>query len=259
MIRFSTFASTLLLAALAAMPAGAQEGQRRLVGALGSTTVINEPGHYFLARDIDVTAGTAIRITASDVTLDLRGFRVMGPGGNTGRGIEIMGASGVRVMNGTVANFGFAVVVDSSASVVLRDLTIRGQGLAVSAPPPEVGIMIVQSRNMVVENNRLYNVGLGIFVRGGMSWGNRISGNTVTSGMNGVFGICYNPAPNDPMGPRGDLLEGNHISGFPIGIQMSATSGSNILRNNSVAYKMSALELLNATNVVENNTSVMLP
>jgi parallel beta-helix repeat protein len=259
MIRFSTFATTLLVAALAAMPAGAQDGQRRLVGALGSTTVISEPGNYYLARDIEVAAGTAIRITASDVTLDLRGFRVAGPGSNSGRGIEIMGASGVRVMNGTVANFGFAVVVDTSASVVLRDLTIRGRGLAVTAPPPEVGIMIVQSRNTVVENNRLYNVGLGIFVRGGMSWGNRIAGNTVTAGMNGLLGICYNPAPNDPMGPRGDLIEGNHISGFPTGIQMSAASGSNILRNNSVAYTMMAMELVNTTNTVENNTTVMLP
>ena len=259
MIRFSTFALTLLVAAVAAMPAGAQEGQRRLTGALGSTTVISEPGNYYLARDIEVTEGTAIKIMASDVTLDLRGFRVAGPGGNSGRGIEIMGASGVRVMNGTIANFGFAVVVDTSASVVLRDLTIRGQGLAVTAPPPEVGIMIVQSRNMVVENNRLYNVGLGIFVRGGMSWGNRIAGNTVTSGMNGVFGICYNPAPDDPMGPRGDLIEGNHISGFPTGIQMSAVSGYNIVRNNSVAFKMMAIELLNATNTVENNSTVMLP
>ena len=45
--------------------------------------------------------------------------------------------------------------------------------------------------------------GLGIFVRGGMSTGNRIANNTITAGSNGIFAICYNPTPDDPMGPRG--------------------------------------------------------
>lgn len=258
MIRFKATAAALMLAAIAAVPAAAQEGRKRLIP-LGSTIVISEPGHYFLDRDISSISGTAIRITSSDVTVDLNGRSVQGPGGKVGQGIEITGVSGVRVMNGSIANFAFGVVVDSSTNVLLKGLSIRAQGLAVTAPPPEVGIMIVQSRNVVVQNNQLYNVGLGIFVRGGMSWGNRISGNTITSGMNGIFGLCYNPAPDDPMGPRGDLIEGNHISGFPTGLQMNTTAGSNILRHNTIAYSVKAMELLNATNVVEDNTTVMLP
>jgi parallel beta-helix repeat protein len=258
MIRFKATAAALMLAAIAAMPAAAQEGRKRLIP-LGSTIVISEPGHYFLDRDISSVSGTAIRITSSDVTVDLNGRSVQGPGGKVGQGIEITSVSGVRVMNGSIANFAFGVVVNSSVSVHLSGLSIRGQGLPVVALPPEVGIMIVQSRNTVVEKNLLYNVGLGIFVRGGMSWGNRVSGNTVTSGMNGALGICYNPTPDDPMGPRGDLIEGNHISGFPTGIQMNTTAGSNILRGNTIAYSVMALELLNPNNVIEGNTEVMLP
>jgi hypothetical protein len=144
----------------------------------------------------------------------------VGPGGRSGTGIHIRGANGVRVTNGLVSNHAFGVIVENSNKVVLGDLQIRGEGLAVSMPPPEVAIMIVQSRNVVIEDNAIYNVGLGVFVRGGQSGGNRIVHNTITGGTNAVLGICYNPTDSDMNGPRGDLVYANLISGFNIGIPM---------------------------------------
>ena len=242
--------------ALAALPLAAQDRAARNVPGTGQ---ISEPGRYILTGNLSTGFNAAIIIAANDVSLDLNGQTLTGLGGNRGMGIQIMGVSGVRVSNGNLVNFAFGVVVDNSRSVTLEGLQIRGQGLAVAAPPPEVGIMIVQSRNVVVKNNSLYNTGLGIFVRGGQSWGNRIEGNTVTAGTNGALGICYNPAPGDPQGPRGDLIAGNLITGYPTGIQMSDNSASNIIRDNTIAFTTSAVELKNATNLDTNNSKVKLP
>lgn len=215
---------------------------------------IDSPGNYFLIQDVN-----AVVISASDVTLDLNGYSVNGLGGRTGTGIMIRGARGVEVFGGSISDFGFGVVVENSANVVLRNLRIRAQGLAVPAPPPETGIMIVQSSNVVVKNNALFNVGLGIFVRGGMSRGNRIANNTITAGTNGALGICYNPAPSDPMGPRGDLVDNNLVSGFNTAIALSDMSVANVFRENTLIYKTAAFTSPNASNLDLDNTKVMLP
>jgi parallel beta-helix repeat protein len=225
------------------------------------TGIIDMPGTYVLQSDRRSFSNErpAIDIRSDDVTLDLNGFGISGRGGKLGVGIRIMGARGVKVMNGLIANTAFGVIVMNSGNVVLSGLQIRGEGLPVVAPPPETGIMIVQSRNVVVENNAIYNTGLGIFVRGGMSGGNRIANNTVTAGTNGVLGICYNPADNDPNGPAGDLVLGNVVSGFGTGIQASATSRYTVFKENTIFYTTgTAVELMNMTNMDMNNTKVDL-
>ena len=229
---------------------------------VSGTGIIDAPGKYVLQGDRrSSSAGrAAIEITANDVMLDLSGATIAGPGGKNGIGVRIMGASGVRVSNGTLSNLAFGVVVMNSRNVVLSDLQIRGEGLPIVALPPETGIMIVQSRNVVVRDNAIYNTGLGVFVRGGMSSGNRIADNTITSGTNGALGICYNPADDDPMGPRGDLVTGNLISGFGIGIQFKEVARANVARGNTVFYRGSmALDVQNSTNMDVDNTKVMLP
>jgi parallel beta-helix repeat protein len=250
------------LAALACVPQLLAQGPstRTLVVNQGNTTTIDEPGTYVLARDLDVfTDRVGIEITASGVSLDLGGHQIKGPGGKLGTGIRVTGAQSVSVSNGRLTNFAFGAVVNASGNVVLRGLQITGQGLPVLAPPPEVGIMIVQSRSVTVEDNSIYNTGLGIFVRGSMSWGNRIVHNNVTAGTNGILGICYNPAPTDPGGPRGDLVYANHVVGFGTGIQLSATSVANIVTGNTVVYSTKGIESANATNAIRDNQDVKLP
>jgi parallel beta-helix repeat protein len=222
--------------------------------------VIDTPGNYVMSADASLRShGAAILITAGNVALDLNGNTVMGPGGRNGTGIHIRGASSVRVSNGFVTNHAFGVIVENSNNVVLSGLQIRGEGLAVTAPPPETAIMILQSRNVVVENNAIYNTGLGIFVRGGRSWGNRIANNTLTGGTNALLGICYNPTETDSNGPRGDLVHANLIAGFNIGIQMSESSMANITRENTIAYRTKAVDFRNMTNLDLDNTKIQLP
>jgi parallel beta-helix repeat protein len=221
--------------------------------------VINEPGMYFLDRNVTATAASpAIDITASNVTLDLNGYTISGPGGKQGTGIRVRNAQSVRITNGRTVNFAFHVMIASSANVVVDRLIIRGEGLVVTAPPPETAVMIAQSRNVTVENNTIYNTGLGIFVRGGMSWGNRLVSNNITAGANGILGICYNPTDDDPRGPRGDVIENNHISNYATGIQFSTQSIRNIARNNTIAFLTAAIDDQSASNRLVNNVDVRL-
>lgn len=216
---------------------------------------ITEPGLYRLDRDL--TSG--IMILANDVTLDLNGYSISGVNARTESGITIRSVQGVEVFGGSLNGFGFGVVVDTSANVRVHDMRIRALNLPVVAPPPEVGIMVVQSANVVVENNSIYNAGLGIFVRGGNSRGNRIANNTVTGGTNSVFGICYNPTPSDPRGPRGDLIYNNVITGFPTAISMSDLSLANVIRENTLAFGTAAIQSPSATNMDVDNVKVKLP
>jgi large repetitive protein len=243
----------LLLISATAIAAAQSDARRPLQFNSGSPAVISEPGTYVLTRDVTARTGTAVMITASNVTLDLNGFTLQGPGQQVGNGIVISGATSVRVTNGIIVDFGFGVMVANSNNVTLRDLTIRAAGQPPIAPPPATGIMIVQSKSVVVEDNNLYNVGLGIFVRGGRSTGNRINNNTITAASNGIFGICYNPTDSDPMSPRGDVISGNHIVGYGTGIQMAATAPNNVIRANTVVAITTAIDNANSTNIVEGN------
>lgn len=255
-----SYAIAALLVSLVAMPAAAQ--QQRGVIELGQVATIDQPGHYMLVRDIQLNGSRleGFTITADGVTLDLNGHEINGPGGKLGTGVHVNGAEGVKVVNGNLSDLAFGVIVEDSHNVEVTDLLIRGMGLIVTALPPEVGVMVLQSSNVVVEDNSIYNTGLGIFVRGSRSTGNRIANNTLTAGTNGLLGICYNPAPDDPMGPRGDLVENNLISGFNLGLQMKAVAFNNVIRDNVVVYGGDqGLDIQNDSHIVMNNAEIPLP
>jgi hypothetical protein len=245
-----------LAAALIALPALLAQ-PRRIV--LQGT--IDQPGSYILPNDLTVAPGRGpgILVTASGVDLDLAGNNITGPGGIQGTGVMVRGAAGVTIRNGKFSQLAFGVVVDNSANVSVIGNHFRGEGLAPAAPPPETAVMIVQSRGVVVDSNLIYRAGLGIFVRGGRSGGNRISNNTIASGPGvAALGICYNPAPGDPDGPRGDLIQGNVITGYGISIQMSPTSVANIIKGNSLFFVNMAVDSP-AANMDMDNSKVKLP
>lgn len=250
------FRAAFLAAAGPLLVIAQQPGVRPLAVA-GST--IDQSGSYMLTSALPASnVDTAITITASGVTLDLNGQELMCAGNLRGVGLRISGAQNVAVRNGNIANCAMGVVVMDSANVTLEGLRIRGMGIAVNAPPPEIGIMLMRSRNVVVRGNQIYNEGLGIFVRGSASYGNRIEGNSITSAMNGALGICYNPADNDPNGPKGDLVTGNVIRGFPTAISVTKTADYNVFRGNTLFFFKSAFESENSSNLEMDNTKVKL-
>lgn len=249
------FAAMFLVASCTGLMA--QDGNRRLIG---NPTTIDQPGSYTLRSNLrySPTSGPAILVKADGVSLDLNGFEIQGPGGKQGTAIMVDGAHGVSISNGSLSDNWFGVVVQNSGNVTIKNLRIRAQGLVIAELPPETGIMVVESRNVVVEDNAIFNIGLGIFVRGGMSGGNRLSNNTVTAGTNGLLGICYNPAPNDPESPKGDIISGNLVSGFTTGMSFKETSAFNVIRNNVVQYRTTGIEQLSTKNTEEGNAVIKM-
>ncbi len=97
-----------------------------------SVFLIDAPGSYYLAGNVSVPAGKhGIKITASNVTLDLGGFTVAGVSGST---LNLVHATTGRVMvrNGTLATGGNGVYFLSGDDCRIEDVTVRdvtGEGV----------------------------------------------------------------------------------------------------------------------------------
>jgi hypothetical protein len=116
-------------------PASAIFAQGRPPQPVVGPTVISESGNYSLKRGFRMTRNdVAIRITANNVTLDLAGEALEGPGGRLGIAISIEGASNVSVMNGKVSGFGIGVKAIDSANVKIQTIQVTGHDLG-GAPP----------------------------------------------------------------------------------------------------------------------------
>lgn len=260
LIRSALISSVSLTGVLAA-PASAQETATQQVQQSAQRgIVLNRPGAYVLPRGLTFPgSGDAILITASNVSLNLNGHRITGPGGKQGVGVRVLGASGVHVHNGHIDRFGVGVQVEGSNNVRIEGLQIRGED-AGGPPPGEVGVLVLNSRAVVIERNTVSRTFLGLFIRGGGSSGNRIANNTLTGGLNGQLGICYNPdGSGNPTGPSGDLVYNNLCSRWNVGIQTSTGTAGNIFRENALAYFQVAFQELGANqNILEGNSSIQI-
>ncbi|MEO7794500.1 MAG: NosD domain-containing protein [Thermoanaerobaculia bacterium] len=241
--RLPILAVTLLLAGSVAS-VQAQELQVMPADGTQAATMINhprvirDPGNYRLARSLQSDAArTIIQIEASDVTLDLGGFTLTGPGSRQGIGISVVGASNVKIFNGHIQRLGIGISTEGATNVVIEDLQIDGIDSGGAPPDVEIGVLLVNTRGARVMNNVVTNTFLGIFVRGDGSSGNRIYGNLLTGGDNGELAICYNPAPGSSVGgPHGDLVTHNSVARFRRGLSLSPDSTGNVVRENTLAY-----------------------
>ena len=89
---------------------------------------IGSSGFYFIDKDLSCVAGKhGITITADDVTLDLMGFSLIGPGGiGAYNGIDMDQKTNVEIRNGTVKNFaGNGIYEDYSFGEGHRVINIR--------------------------------------------------------------------------------------------------------------------------------------
>jgi parallel beta-helix repeat protein len=68
---------------------------------------ISSSGSYYLTKNL-ISTGTGITIASDDVTLDLCGFTLTGPGSGATYGIYInLAQKNIEIRNGTIKNFGY--------------------------------------------------------------------------------------------------------------------------------------------------------
>jgi len=110
----------------------AGDGQVEIGPTSSFPIVINQSGSYHLTADLTVSSvsANAIEITADNVTLDLGGHVIRGPGGatSTGIGIYANNVHNVSLHDGTLTGFKYGTYLSSSSASTggghrLRDLT----------------------------------------------------------------------------------------------------------------------------------------
>jgi hypothetical protein len=113
---------------------------QNLAGDVASVHRITQPGSYYLLDNINSVAGkAAIAIEASNVTLDLGGFALIGVAGAT-NGVEIRGGRNqIVVCNGSIRTFddgGIVNLTSLATNVRVERISVRGivSGSGIRAP-----------------------------------------------------------------------------------------------------------------------------
>jgi len=93
------------------------DGQIKIAQTAGTTfpITINESGSYVLTSNLIVATGNAININADNVTLDLNGHGIYGPGTGTGKGISAVNRYNITIKNGIVRGFSFGIYLYNDA------------------------------------------------------------------------------------------------------------------------------------------------
>lgn len=233
---------------------------RHTVTEITGPTVITSPGIYRVTRDFSAS-GDAIVIQSDHVLLDLGRHTITGPGNKVGRGVVLDGVEWVLVHGGSLRTFGIGVALLGSSRSAVKNVTVLGGDEFANPPsvPPQIGILLVNSYRNHIRRNTFDQTNLGIFVRGGGSFENRIRRNEVLGGTNGLLAICYNPAMGEgPAGPNNDDVSHNFLCRFGVGIQASAGSAENRFNSNVIKYFVSAWEDFNGTNQFRNNRTQLI-
>lgn len=157
--------------------------------------VIDNSGSYYLTGDRTANA-IAISVNADNVTIDLNGYSLIGPGTGANVGVYMSGRGNVEVRNGTVRNFGREGIRENSSSG--RDnriINVRAisNGLAGSF----AGISLAGKNSLVKDCTSSGNTGFGIYAGNGST----VTGNTCCD--NGSHGITTEP---------GSTVIGNTVS-----------------------------------------------
>jgi hypothetical protein len=165
----------ILLAAGDALAGGDNVAEARF------QVIISEPGTYRLTEDVIVTDAntTAIEIDADNVTIDMNGFSIRGPGTCTpppvscaprgsGNGIHAVTGENIVVRNGAVYGMGNVGIYLETNSVQIDNMRLSGNG--------EGGIVafggVVNNNSIVVDNGGDGIAGLDILLQKSIIRGN---------------------------------------------------------------------------------------
>src|SRR3712207_6831258 len=112
-----------------------------------------------LDSDVGPCPAGVLRVTASNITLDLNGHRVLGgPQPGDGTGILLFRVSGVTVRNGTVTNFDMGVAIEGGSANTVTGINARDNIGSASTNGGD-GIAILSSRNNRIVGNSTVNNG----------------------------------------------------------------------------------------------------
>jgi parallel beta-helix repeat protein len=187
---------------------------------------IAQSGSYYLTQDVQ-SSGNGISIGVDNVTIDLMGFTLEGPGG-TSSGILLGAHTGVEIRNGTITEF-YRGIYGSTATkcraIDLRVMNNASDGIYMNGEANLVkdctiwengyrGI-IAGSRSQVVDSIAYDNANTGIqggwnmLVRGNTCYGNGNRGISVSGGSLVTNNVSYGNSDNGIYASTGSQVTGN--------------------------------------------------
>ncbi len=265
---------------LLALAAGVSYGGIAIAGEgripIASSTLIDQPGHYVVVRDIEVSGGDVITISASDVILDLGGHTLT-RNGSTGRPLLLLAdTTNITIRNGRLEGGESGVeryITGVRATIRLEDLDITGAA--------QFGIQLleldyVESLRCRVTGDLAYN---GVSLSGGTgAFSGRIVGNVVENAQG--FGIIvkglkggdvrdnqvFNTAGggsadglnlwSEPgWGAGGNLVSGNTVrDSGGVGITVASTvPGNSVFGNTATDNTADGIHIFSEGNLLEQN------
>jgi hypothetical protein len=164
---------------LSVAPAWAQEFYVIAGGGVGTRIsslpyTITSPGFYYLAGNLSATSGNGINVNSDDVTIDLMGFRLSGPGATSNLiGIFMNGRKNVEIRNGTLSGCQACIFEGAAAGLGHRVSNMRVESAG-------IGIELFGSGHLIKGCTALDCAGFGIGFQG------TASGNVVTNCGTGI-------------------------------------------------------------------------
>ena len=177
--------------------------------------VIGASGSYYLTGD-RIASANGIEVNADNVTINLMGYSVTGPGSGTNYGIYMNGRTNVEIRNGTVRDFGRdGIYENSSSGKEHRIIGVRAVSNGIT------GIYLKGNGHLVKNCTAADNAYHGIFATNN---GSTITGNT-----------AYNNQINGIYADDGSTVTGNTAydnQGYGIAVGYGCTVTGNTAYNN---------------------------
>lgn len=207
---------------------------------------INESGSYYLTENLNHTSvdTSAIQINADNVTIDLAGYSIIGPGSSSGtgnNGIYMNGRKNVEIRNGTITNFGNNGIWEENTGNIATGHRIIGVRVLANG---NAGISLNSKKNIIKDCT--------------------ISDNSFSSSDSGSGIICYdasiitdnviynNSYYSGIIATNGCIISGNNISKNGFGIR--TFHGCSIIGNSCYRNGDCGILALGNGNVIKGNT-----
>jgi hypothetical protein len=220
---------------------------------------ISASGSYYLTQNV-TSAANGITVNADDVTIDLNGFVITGPGAGSNSGILINGRNNVEIRNGTVRGFSRGIYDGYATGESYRVLGVRAvanstAGIYFTGTNNQIRDCTVSSTGVSAANISIYGIYTGA--------GSTVANNTVTrtghqaTATSFIFCIMTNTGcivTNNTV-----YNNGTSAAGYVYGISVSSgctLTGNNVHNNGTSATVgvVFGIYATNAGNTITGNT-----
>jgi len=247
---------------------------------------INSPGSYVIKSNLNdniIDDGNCITVNADNVTIDINGFNLIGPGKTAlcdCHGISTSGFKNIKILNGSIVNFGGSAIredLETAEGIKIENIRtfsngqygifLNGKGHTIIESTifnNSLGGVHVQKGSNILTNTVYGNEGHGIDAFEGsiltqnIIYNNNLTGITTGSAAKVQGNTCYLNAGSGIVASTGSLVSdnivyGNNTDNIPAqgGILVS---GNVTLQSNQVSQNLDQNILVSGTNnIIQDN------